>query len=193
MRVIDRIRVPALIITAEDDPFVPSRRRSAIRSSRRIRTSTSIITPHGGHCGVRRRAHATATTDTGREHRSSTFAETRGRSVTSRYSSDHQPLRELRPQSLLFVLEVDERVLARRADPSNDAGPALDVRLLIALVAQPEVGVVGGHLDRRAQLLAVGDAEREVAAAQDVEDVGVEPRRMAELERRARAVGQHAR
>ena len=31
MRVIDRIRVPALIITAEDDPFVPSS-RSAIRA-----------------------------------------------------------------------------------------------------------------------------------------------------------------
>ena len=24
MRVVDRIRVPALVITAEDDPFVPS-------------------------------------------------------------------------------------------------------------------------------------------------------------------------
>ena len=47
MRVIDRIRVPALIITAEDDPFVPSgavprsRRSPAIRTSRCICASTA--------------------------------------------------------------------------------------------------------------------------------------------------------
>ena len=50
MRVIDRIRVPALIITAEDDPFVPSPpfREPAVTSNPNIRV---VITRHGGHCG----------------------------------------------------------------------------------------------------------------------------------------------
>ncbi len=50
MRVIDRIRVPALIIAAEDDPFVPSQP---------FRDPTVTLNPHvdlrisrhGGHCG----------------------------------------------------------------------------------------------------------------------------------------------
>lgn len=50
MRVIDRITVPTLVITAEDDPFVPSEpfRRDAVRDNPHI---TPIITRHGGHCG----------------------------------------------------------------------------------------------------------------------------------------------
>ena len=50
MRVIDRIRVPALIITAEDDPFVPIApfRSPALTENPHIRL---IVTPHGGHCG----------------------------------------------------------------------------------------------------------------------------------------------
>jgi len=50
MRVIDRIAVPALIITAEDDPFVPSQ---PFRDPR-IAANTHIdlrISSHGGHCG----------------------------------------------------------------------------------------------------------------------------------------------
>jgi predicted alpha/beta-fold hydrolase len=49
MRVIDRIRVPALIITAEDDPFVPAAtfRDPSVAGNRSI---TAIVTPHGGHC-----------------------------------------------------------------------------------------------------------------------------------------------
>jgi len=49
MRVIDRIRVPALIITAEDDPFVPTApfRDAAVTSNPHVRV---IITQHGGHC-----------------------------------------------------------------------------------------------------------------------------------------------
>ena len=49
MRVIDRIRVPALIITAEDDPFVPSPpfRERSVTSNPNIRV---VITRHGGHC-----------------------------------------------------------------------------------------------------------------------------------------------
>jgi predicted alpha/beta-fold hydrolase len=50
MRVIDRIRVPALIITAEDDPFVPV---EPFRD-RRLTGNPHIelaITRYGGHCG----------------------------------------------------------------------------------------------------------------------------------------------
>jgi len=60
MRVIDRVRVPTLIITAEDDPFVPVGlfRDPRIASNPLVRL---IITPHGGHCGFV--SDATATDD----------------------------------------------------------------------------------------------------------------------------------
>ena len=50
LRVIDRIQVPALIITAEDDPFVPihSFRDPRIAENPHI---TLVVSPHGGHCG----------------------------------------------------------------------------------------------------------------------------------------------
>jgi uncharacterized protein len=50
MRVIDRISVPALIITAEDDPFVPTDpfRQPALTGNPHIQLQ---VTPHGGHCG----------------------------------------------------------------------------------------------------------------------------------------------
>jgi uncharacterized protein len=50
MRVIDRIRVPALIITAADDPFVPLDpfRDPRLTGNPHI---TLTVTPHGGHCG----------------------------------------------------------------------------------------------------------------------------------------------
>jgi uncharacterized protein len=50
MRVIDRIRVPALVIIAEDDPFVPVQpfRDPRLTGNRSI---TLIVTRHGGHCG----------------------------------------------------------------------------------------------------------------------------------------------
>jgi predicted alpha/beta-fold hydrolase len=50
MRVIDRLRVPALIITAEDDPFVPSApfRDPKIADNPWI---TLALCEHGGHCG----------------------------------------------------------------------------------------------------------------------------------------------
>jgi predicted alpha/beta-fold hydrolase len=55
MRVIDRIRVPALILTAEDDPFVPAEpfRASAVVNNPNV---TVAITPHGGHCAYVERA-----------------------------------------------------------------------------------------------------------------------------------------
>lgn len=50
MRVVDRIRVPALVITAEDDPFVPPQpfRDSKVTNNPWI---TLIVCRHGGHCG----------------------------------------------------------------------------------------------------------------------------------------------
>jgi predicted alpha/beta-fold hydrolase len=50
MRVSDRIAVPALVISAEDDPFVPSE----LFLDRRLADNPYIdlrITAHGGHCG----------------------------------------------------------------------------------------------------------------------------------------------
>jgi predicted alpha/beta-fold hydrolase len=49
-RVIDRIRVPALIVTAEDDPFVPAEpfRDPRLAANPHIRL---VLTRHGGHCG----------------------------------------------------------------------------------------------------------------------------------------------
>jgi predicted alpha/beta-fold hydrolase len=49
IRVIDRIRVPALIMTAADDPFVPVEafRDPSVTSNPNI---TVVVTPHGGHC-----------------------------------------------------------------------------------------------------------------------------------------------
>lgn len=50
MRVIDRIAVPALILAAEDDPFVPveSFRQQRLGANPHIQL---LLTSHGGHCG----------------------------------------------------------------------------------------------------------------------------------------------
>jgi len=50
MRVVARIRVPALVISAADDPFVPASlfRDPALTSNPHVRV---LLTPHGGHCG----------------------------------------------------------------------------------------------------------------------------------------------
>lgn len=50
MRVVDRIAIPALIISAENDPFVPAAqfREEVLRSNPNI---TVLIERHGGHCG----------------------------------------------------------------------------------------------------------------------------------------------
>ena len=50
LRVIDRVEVPALIMTAADDPFVPAEsfRHPAVTANRHL---TVVITEHGGHCG----------------------------------------------------------------------------------------------------------------------------------------------
>jgi predicted alpha/beta-fold hydrolase len=50
MRVIDRIAVPTLIVSAADDPFVPPTpfRDPAVLGNPRV---TVALTEHGGHCG----------------------------------------------------------------------------------------------------------------------------------------------
>jgi hypothetical protein len=50
MRVIDRIAVPALVMTAADDPFVPAEpfRDPRLTGNPHI---TLMVTRHGGHCG----------------------------------------------------------------------------------------------------------------------------------------------
>jgi uncharacterized protein len=50
LRVIDRIRMPTLIITADDDPFVPTEpfRDPTVTGNRAL---TVVITAGGGHCG----------------------------------------------------------------------------------------------------------------------------------------------
>jgi predicted alpha/beta-fold hydrolase len=56
LRVVHRIRVPTLIITAEDDPFVPDApfRSPEVAANPDL---TVVITRHGGHCAyVERRA-----------------------------------------------------------------------------------------------------------------------------------------
>ena len=50
MRVVDRIRVPALIITAEDDPFVPAQPFHDPRVAGNPHI-TLFACEHGGHCG----------------------------------------------------------------------------------------------------------------------------------------------
>ncbi len=50
LRVADRIRIPTLILTAEDDPFVPASQFAvpAVAGNPNVRV---VVTPHGGHCG----------------------------------------------------------------------------------------------------------------------------------------------
>jgi hypothetical protein len=57
MRVIDRIRVPTLIVTSEDDPFVPPApfREPFVASNPNL---TVVITASGGHCAYVERGGA---------------------------------------------------------------------------------------------------------------------------------------
>lgn len=54
-RVVDRIRVPTLIVTAEDDPFVPLSpfRDQSVTGNPSV---TTVVTHHGGHCAFVERA-----------------------------------------------------------------------------------------------------------------------------------------
>lgn len=50
IRLIDQVQIPTLIVSAEDDPFVPGEqfRRPQVANNPHIRV---IVTDHGGHCG----------------------------------------------------------------------------------------------------------------------------------------------
>jgi predicted alpha/beta-fold hydrolase len=50
MRIVERVRVPALVITADDDPFVPSRPFHDAKLSGNPCVRLAIC-KHGGHCG----------------------------------------------------------------------------------------------------------------------------------------------
>jgi pimeloyl-ACP methyl ester carboxylesterase len=69
MRIIDRVRVPTLVISAEDDPFVPARPFTDPRLSANPSTSSSASTAAIADSSGRRRERMTAT---GRRARSST-------------------------------------------------------------------------------------------------------------------------
>ena len=53
------------------------------------------------------------------------------------------------------MLEVDENILATPGRFGYRLGPLLDIRPLVTLVAQPEVGVVGCDLQRGRLLVGV--------------------------------------
>jgi predicted alpha/beta-fold hydrolase len=55
MRVVDRVRIPTLIVSATNDPFVPSEtfRSPAVRDNPSI---TTVLTSAGGHCAFLERA-----------------------------------------------------------------------------------------------------------------------------------------
>jgi len=50
MRIVDRIRIKALVIAAEDDPFVPSRPFHDPKVTRNSCIDVRVC-DHGGHCG----------------------------------------------------------------------------------------------------------------------------------------------
>jgi predicted alpha/beta-fold hydrolase len=62
MRVIDRVRVPTLILTAADDPFIPPEqfRDPAVTGNPHL---TVVVTRHGGHCGFIEAASSPQTGD----------------------------------------------------------------------------------------------------------------------------------
>ena len=101
---IDRIRVPTLILTAENDPFVPPDpfRDPTVPGNPHI---TTVVTREGGHCAFVERAD-------GRLRR--LLGRARGGQVCDGGVAEmrHQRLPELRTFPCLFVLEVDEDVLA---------------------------------------------------------------------------------
>ena len=106
MRAIDRIRVPTLILTAENDPFVPpdpfrdpDRRRQPAHHHRRDAATAATARSWSRPTG--------ATTGIGPSARWSGLRRRRGQ-----MRELHQRLPELRTFPCLFVLEVDEHVVA---------------------------------------------------------------------------------
>src|SRR5436190_3623682 len=91
--------------------------------------------------------------------------------TSSRVEQRGKPGREGRPRPRLLVLEVHERLPPALAERPDGLGPAGEVGLGVALVAQPQVAEVRRGHEGGGGGLAVGDAERGVAPAQEVVDV----------------------
>ena len=70
------------------------------------------------------------------------------------------------------MLEIHVNVAATDGFTRDDVSPAADILRRIAFVAQTEIGVVGGDLYWCRQLLAVGDAQRQVAGALGIDPAG---------------------
>jgi hypothetical protein len=78
------------------------------------------------------------------------------------------------------VLEVHERVAP--LGPGDDRGPPGELGPRVGAVAEAEISEVRRRDHGRGPLLRVGDAERRVAAAEEVVDLVVEPRWVADLD-----------
>ena len=155
LRVIDHIRVPTLILTAENDPFVPAGRSSAARRCARTRTCSSWSRPtaaiarsskpaqpdYDGYWAEReivRFANAHEATDV--NVRLYPYIESARVASGCRcqchacfgkpglYAEPcHQQPGELGSLSFLFVLEIDEHIAAAGGFLLHDLGPACDV------------------------------------------------------------------
>ena len=98
LRVIDRIRVPTLILTAAGRPVRPGRPFRDPRSTGQPATSPSSSRPHGGHCAFleRRRLRRLSTAYLGRARKSVRFSSdivhrSRASSVVHRERSARTP------------------------------------------------------------------------------------------------------
>src|SRR5690606_32283503 len=89
--------------------------------------------------------------------------------------------RELGARTLVFVLEEDVRFRPRlRLDP---LGPRLQLAFFVGLLAQAEIAVAGGCMQRRLFLVGIRHAERHVVRPQHFEHLVIlKPRRVPELE-----------
>ncbi|HET7218945.1 MAG TPA: alpha/beta fold hydrolase [Vicinamibacterales bacterium] len=93
MRVIDRITVPTLVITAEDDPFVPSDpfHDPRVRANPNLQV---IVTRDGGHCGFVANARANGDAFDGywAEQQILAFANAHARATTPRSTASRTPV-----------------------------------------------------------------------------------------------------
>src|SRR4051812_19552001 len=72
-------------------------------------------------------------------------------SIMSQSKMLHQDPGELGSLARFFVFEIDEDIAAQGGIAPNRLRPPLDGIGRIAFVAQPEVGVIGGHRHRSRQ------------------------------------------
>ena len=126
MRVIDRVRVPALIITAEDDPFVPA---DPVPPSdgRRQPAHHAASVPARRALRLCRSATTARTMAIGPSGRSWNSSERTRRRFSADRAGPSAVWRTRGTLPLLLMLEVDEHVPARRGFALDRVGPAHDV------------------------------------------------------------------